>query len=104
MTPLDKPSRSVTRLTIEPLDGTNGKDRGRKIVATLAYGDLLQLRPHGTRRVETLRLQDLWSYALRCKANKTHMEKLRERKAKIAERKAAAKSKRIIRGGLRDSS
>lgn len=101
MTPLDKPSRSVTRVTAEALDGTYGKDRGRKLCVTLGYGDLLHLRPQGTRRVKTLRLQDLLSYAYRCEANQTRMEKVRLAKEKKRLRAEAARSRRIIRGGLK---
>lgn len=101
MTPLNKPSRSVTRLTEGELGGQFGKDKHRRLAVSLMFGDVIALRPHGTRRIELVRAVDLYSYALRCRANKTLMERLRERKAKKAERAQAAKSRRIIRGGLR---
>lgn len=100
MTHLDKPSRSVTRLTVGGLDGSHGKDRGRKLCIGLVYGDLITVRPHGTRRTETIRIEDLYSYVLRCKVNRSHMERLREAKEKKAQREQARKSRRIIRGGL----
>jgi len=96
MTSLDKPTRSVTRLSVEGLDGCHGKDRGRRLVATLQYGDLLTLRPHGTRRAKTVRLCDVYSYAIRCEVNKTKMEKLRERKAKLDAARQLRASRRII--------
>lgn len=96
MTSLDKPSRAVTRLTVESLDGSHGRDRGRRLVCSLEYGDLLVIRPHGTRRAKTLRLSDLYTYAIKCEANKSKMEKLRERLKKKQERDALRKSRRIM--------
>jgi hypothetical protein len=98
MTSLDKPSRSVTRLTADALDGTHGKDRGRRLVCTMEFGDLLVLRPHGTRRSKTLRLADLYVYAIKCEANKSKMEKLRERLKKKQEAAERRRSRRIIYG------
>lgn len=103
MTPLDKPSRSVTRLTEGELGGQFGKDKRRRLTVCLAFGDIVILRPHGTRRSECVRLIDLYSYALRCKANKAQMERLRERKAKKEAARAAAKSRRIILGGRKEA-
>lgn len=100
MTPLDKPSRSVTRLTEGELGGQFGKDKHRRLAVSVVFGDMIVLRPHGTRRTESVRLVDLYSYALRCKANVVLMTKLRERKAKKEAARQAAKSRRIIRGGL----
>lgn len=99
MTPLDKPSRSVTRLTEGELGGQFGKDKHRRLAVSIVFGDMVILRPHGTRRSEVVNLVDLYSYALRCKANKALMERLRERKAKKEAARQAAKSRRIIRGG-----
>lgn len=90
MTPLDKASRAVYRLTIGELGYTHGKDKRRRLVCGLEYGDLLVLRPHGTRRTETVALIDVYSFALRSKANKLHMEKLRNKKAE----KQAARERR----------
>ncbi len=103
MTPLNTPARSVTRLTEGELGGQFGKDKHRRLVCTLAFGDIITLKPHGARgtRTECVRLVDLYSYALRCKANVALMAKLRERKAKKDAARQAAKSRRIIRGGLR---
>lgn len=102
MTPLDKPGRSVTRLTLEGLDHCHGSDRGRRLVVTLAYGDLIVIRPAGTRRPKTVRIADVYSYAIRCEANKTRMEKLRERKAALearrAERRRQAEIRKLNRG------
>ena len=63
MTPLLK---TVYRVTSGALDGSHGVDRGRKLVAGLAVGDLIEIRPQGTRRTVKLSLFDAFRYALRC--------------------------------------
>lgn len=102
MTTLDKPARSVTRVTAGTLGYGHGADRDRTLVCCIAYGDTLVLKPKGRREgsAVVLPLIDLYTYGLKCRVNKAHMEKLRERKAKKAERAQAARSRRIIRGGL----
>lgn len=99
-TPLDTPKRSVTRVTLDGLDGTHGRDRGRKLIATLAFGDVLILKPKGRRgdtAAKVLRLPDLYSYALRCEANRSKMERLRLRK----EKKEEARRNRAWKAELR---
>lgn len=66
MTDLHKP---VYRVTTGALDGSFGPDRGRRLVAGLAPGDLIELRPQGTRRTERLSLLDVYRYAVRCRLN-----------------------------------
>ena len=102
MTHLDKQSRSVTRVTAGTLGYGHGPDRDRNLVVSISYGDVLVLKPKGRREgsVVTLPLIDLYTYGLKCRANKAHMEKLRERKAKKEAARQAARSRRIIRGGL----
>jgi len=97
MTSLDKPERGVTRVTLEGLDGCHGCDRGRRLVVSLQYGDLITIRPHGTRRSKTVRIADVYFYAIRCEVNKTKMEKLRERKAKLEAARAERRRKAEIR-------
>lgn len=97
MTPLDKASRSVARVTVEPLGYGHGADRNRKLVARLVYGDLLEFRPLGTRRTISLRLVDVYSYALRCAVNRARLEKARARKLELAERRARARLRREAR-------
>ena len=63
MTPLLK---TVYRVTSGALDGSYGPDRGRKLVAGLAVGDLIEIRPQGTRRKVRLSLFDAYRYAVRC--------------------------------------
>lgn len=79
MTPLHKP---VTRLSIGSLDGSFGRDRNRRLVATLDAGDILTLRPMGTRRAESVALMDIYRFAIRSRVNKELLEKARERKAR----------------------
>jgi len=83
MTSLTKPCRRVTR---GALDLHHGKDRGRRLVAELAPGDLLTLRPLGTRRPETVSLFDVYAWAIRCRINRAHLEKARAVKARKAGR------------------
>lgn len=86
-TPLDKESRSVTRETIGGLEAHHGSDRGRRIKVTLAYGDILVLRPKGTRRApKIIRILDIYDYVVRCEALKARLEKARLAKVKKAER------------------
>ena len=81
MTPLNKPVHRVTR---GALDDKHGADKARRLVATLADGDLLILRPQGTRRPESLSLFDVYEMAIRYRVNCARLEKAREKKAKIA--------------------
>jgi hypothetical protein len=83
MTPLTKPCRRVTR---GALDWHFGKDSGRRLVAELAPGDLLTLRPLGTRRPETVSLFDVHAWAIRCRVNHALLEKARAAKATKARR------------------
>jgi hypothetical protein len=100
MTTLKKP---VSRTTLTPLSGFYGPDRGKRLVVTISPGngndvpDLLTLRPHGTRRPETVALIDVYAWALRCRCNKANMDKLRAKKAAKADRLARARLARQVR-------
>lgn len=91
MTPLKKP---VSRVTNGSLDGSFGPDRNRRVVVTLTPGngrdvpDLITLRPHGTRRGETAAVIDVYRFALRCRVSRALLEKARNRKSKLAEKRA----------------
>jgi len=54
------------------------------LVITLEKGDLITIRELGRRTKHTARLYDVLWWMLRCEAEKTHIEKLRERKARQA--------------------
>ncbi len=96
MTPLAK---AVSRVTREPFFNY-GPDRDRPFVATLAPGDVLTLRPLRIRRQAaaiTIKLVDIYRYALQCRTNAAKMEKLRA----IKTAKAAARDRRKLLRELR---
>ena len=75
MTPLTK---SVRRVTVEEYGyGRNA----RKLVAAFERGDLMTIREHRRRAKFSARIYDVYCWMLRSHANKTRMEKLRQRKA-----------------------
>src|SRR5258708_3206921 len=96
-------SSKVVRVTNGSLPAQFGPDCGRRIVLTFIPGDgkgiadLIALRPLGTRRSETVSLLDVYNWALRCRVNRTVLEKARERKAKKAVRLAAQRQARAER-------
>lgn len=91
MTPFSKP---VRRVAIGGLAGHYGPDRGRELIVSLVQGDLIELRPKGTRRGETISAFDVYHYALRCRANRAQLEKARVAKEKKAARLAAQREAR----------
>lgn len=72
----------VWRCTRGELDGSFGRDRGRKLVVGLLTPDLLVLYPKGTRQKVTLPIDEVYRIALVRKANISHMAEMRERKVK----------------------
>lgn len=89
----------VKAITIEPLGGAFGADKRRRLVVTLAGGDVIKLKPHGTRREVSVGAADVYRYALMCIANGARMNKLRDRKVAVAARrerqKLAAQERRM---------
>jgi len=82
MTPLNRP---VRRVTLE----TYGYGRNaRKLVVSLEKGDLITIREQGRQQKHTARLIDVRWWLLRCQADKLQMEKLRDRKALLAQQRA----------------
>jgi hypothetical protein len=65
VTTLENP---VKRKTRGALDGSYGVDSGRPLVAEFSPGDLLVMRPHGTRRPVKISLFDVYRFAVRCRA------------------------------------
>lgn len=93
MTTLNKPIHRVTRAAFFEF----GPDRGRPFVASLEPGDVLTLRPLRVRREGasiTIKLCDIYRYALLCRVNCARLEKAREKKAKID---AGRKHRRLMR-------
>ena len=81
----------VAALTREALGGQFGSDKRRKLIVTLEAGDLIVIRPQGTRRAEKMSAVDVYRYMIRCKANLISLTKARERKERKSVRLAAAR-------------
>jgi len=90
--------KKVARVTRKPLGHSFGPDHKRPLVCAFIPGngvdvhDLLELRPHGTRRPELVALQDVYRFAIRCRVNRELLEHARTKKAA----KAAARERRAI--------
>jgi hypothetical protein len=78
----------VWRVTRGELDGSFGRDRGRKLVVGLVAPDLLVLYPKGTRQKVTFPIDEIYRTALYRKANIAHMQEMRDRKVKRQEQRA----------------
>lgn len=91
--------KPVRRLTVGALDGSHGADRGRPLVAALEAGDLLTLKPYKTRRAETISLFDVYRYAIKARVAKQLLEKARERRAQLTEKRRQDDFRRSIRRG-----
>ena len=92
----DKPltkivSDEVWRVTRGTLTGRYGRDRDRKLVVGFVQGDLLALRPQGTRQQVEVDLMEVYQWVLHRKATTAHMLKLRERKAQRVAQRASRK-------------
>jgi hypothetical protein len=89
----------VWRVTRCELDGSFGRDRGRKLVVGFVAPDLLVLYPKGTRQKVTFPIDEIYRTALYRKANIVHTAELRERKARKqqqrANRRIAAQERRF---------
>ena len=97
MTHLTKPIIRKTGATASHY----GRDANRNIVVTLVSApmgeDIVMLHPlRCPGRKYAITVKDLWSFLQRCEANKSHMEKLRARKAAKAERLERARLRRSI--------
>lgn len=87
----------VSRVTRGVLDGQFGRDKRRKLVVTLRDGDLLELRPQGTRQASRLSLFDIYRMMLRHEANVRQLEKARKRKTQRQLQALDRKHKRMFR-------
>ena len=90
----------VWRVTRSALNGQFGPDRSRKLVVGFISGDLLALRPQGTRQQVNVELKEVYAWVLHRKAMSAHMEKMRERKAA----KEAARRERALCRKIRKAS
>ncbi len=73
---------SVMRRTLRELGGAHGQFKGRRLIITLERGDVITIRPEGTRRTETLSLFDVYEMAVVGRANREHREKALHKKLK----------------------
>lgn len=74
-------SDQIHRVTRSVLKGQFGCDKDRRLVVGLEAGDLLTLRPQGTRQQVSVEIMKVYEWVLHCRAVSTHMAKLREKKA-----------------------
>jgi hypothetical protein len=93
----------VKRVTAGALPGYYGPDEGRRLVVTFIPGDgrqikdLLEIRPHGTRRPERITVLDVYRFALQCRVNAAQLDRARAAKARKAERLARQRQERAER-------
>ena len=80
-------ANEVWRVTRNTLGGHFGPDGKRKLVVGLCDGDILTLKPKGTRQVITVELKAVYSWCLRTKALGKQLEKARARKATLIARR-----------------
>ena len=79
-------TKTIRRVTVEEYGyGQNA----RKLVAMFERGDLITIREHRRRTKFSARIYDVYCWILRSRADKIRMEKLRQRKAAKAARRAA---------------
>ncbi|HEY3854088.1 MAG TPA: hypothetical protein VGO67_06825 [Verrucomicrobiae bacterium] len=90
-------NRTVRRLTRDEYG--HGK-KARKLVVVLERGDLITIREHRRRAKHTARLYDVLWWMLRSEADKAHMNKLRDIKARkanrLAERRQRSAERRLF--------
>lgn len=86
----------------DTLGYNHGPDRGRRVSVGLLDGDLIALRPAGTRREPlTILATDLYEYLLRKEANVACLAKARAKKEKkairLANQRQERAEKRLVR-------
>lgn len=82
-------SGEVMRLCKKPLPGTFCRDHGRRLVVELRDGDLIKLRPLRCRNGSVLlELAAVYRWGLWLQAQNRNLEKAREKKQKLANRRA----------------
>ena len=94
----------VWRETRDTLPGHFCRDKNRKLIVGFRAGDLLVMRPKGTRQEVAVDLKDVYAWALRSRAMRSQLEKAREKKAAIdarrAERRQAAHTRKLAREAM----
>jgi hypothetical protein len=94
MTPLDKPVRRKTRGS---LGYGYGSDTGKQLIVSLDAGDVITIRPSGTRRTEVVSIHDVYHWAIRSRCQRAVLEKARAKKAAKALKREAAELKARFR-------
>jgi hypothetical protein len=89
------------RVTRAKLDGHFCKHKNKRLVVQLRDGDVLLLRPEKTRAAVTASLFDIYGWMVRSLADRAHMARLRERKARKAQARAERAEARKRRGWMR---
>ena len=83
----------VWRVTKGTLGGHFGPDGKRKLVVGLIAGDVLVLKPKGTRQQVSVELKAVYSWCLRNKALSRQLEKARKRKERLQSQRATRRMK-----------
>lgn len=89
--------RPARRVTEGGLTGNFGADRGRQLIVSLEAGDVIVLKPKGTRRPETIHAFDVYRMAVRARVNRDLLEKARESKERKKARRAARRIEYVDR-------
>jgi len=84
----------VVRVTKGTLGGNFGPDNGRELIVGLETGDVISLRPKGTRQKLTVTAEDVYRYAMLRQARLLSLENARRVKSLKAARREAASIKR----------
>jgi hypothetical protein len=90
----------VSRQTKEPLGGSFGSDKHRRLIVSFKAGDIIAFRPAGTRREITATAASLYATVIRWQVNKLNLLRAVEAKAKKKEqreRAAIARADRKLR-------
>lgn len=99
MTTLSKPVRRVTSTRAEKY----GPDHKRRLVVTIHPGnghdvpDRIELRPERRRQGESANVDDIYRWLIKCRVNRTLLEKARQKKQKLADRRLKARIARADR-------
>ena len=69
--------------TVAALGHGYGRDRNKRLVVTLARGDVITLRPERTRRNVSIEARELYAWLVRLQAAKHAAEKKARRREKL---------------------
>lgn len=84
----------VFRQTEEPLGGQFGRDKRKPLVVMLKRGDVIEAWPKGTQQKLSCTAADFYMWLVKCKANKSQLERARLKKEQKAARR---ESQRVAR-------